>query len=197
VDGNAIGHAVVLVLRDDIPAQPPEKMQIRLATPGDSLKVAEVHLATWRSAYAGIVSQEYLDSFSIEQRKNRWDEILQRKDVKEKTLVAEVDDEVVGFLSAGPNRTPGLGFGGEIYALYLSSDFHKKGFGARLLKRGMAELREMEFKDAVVWVLQDNPSRHFYERMGGRKVEEMMIRIGEQDLKEVAYGWDSISDGAG
>ena len=40
--------------------------------------------------------------------------------------------------------------------------------------------------------LKDNPSRYFYERMGGREVREMMVRIGEQDLKEVAYGLDAI-----
>jgi L-amino acid N-acyltransferase YncA len=167
-------------------------MQIRPATPEDSRKIAEVHLATWKSAYAGIVSQDYLDSLSLEPRKNRWDEILQRNGVKETTIVAEVNGGIAGFLSAGPSRTPTLGFEGEIYALYLHGIFHKKGIGARLLKTGMTELRKMDFKGAVVWVLKNNPSRYFYERLGGREVEAMVIKIGEQDFEEVAYGWDVI-----
>jgi hypothetical protein len=73
------------------------KMQIRSATPGDSLKIAKVHLTTWKFAYAGIVAQEYLDSLSIEPRKHRWDEILQRTGVKELTLVAEVDLKEVAY----------------------------------------------------------------------------------------------------
>jgi ribosomal protein S18 acetylase RimI-like enzyme len=167
-------------------------MRIRTATPMDSKKIAEVHLATWKSAYAGIVSQKHLDSLLLEPRVVRWNEILQRNGEKETTIVSEVEEEVVGFLSIGPNRTLTSDFEGEIYALYLLRDFQKRGIGAALLKHGMAELRKRGFKSVIVWVLKDNPSRHFYEKMGGREIEDNLIRIGEQDLKEVAYGWDSI-----
>lgn len=167
-------------------------MLIRPAAPDDSRKIAEVHLATWKSAYAGIVSREYLDSLELEPRKLRWDEILRRSTANETTLVAVVDEKVVGFLSAGPNRTPNLGFEGEIHALYLHRDFQKRRIGLALFEHGLNELRKMAFKSAAVWVLKDNPSRYFYERMGGREVEEKPIRIGGQDLMEIAYGWDAI-----
>jgi hypothetical protein len=51
-------------------------MRIRPAALEDSAHIAEVHLAAWRSAYAGIVSRAYLDSLSLEKRKDRWEEIL-------------------------------------------------------------------------------------------------------------------------
>jgi GNAT superfamily N-acetyltransferase len=167
-------------------------MKIRAATPEDARQIAEVHLETWKSAYSGIISKDYLDSLSLEKRKSRWDEILSSQKETEINFVAEIEDRIAGFVSAGPNRTAVSKYGGEIYALYIHPNFQNKGVGASLLKRAHIELKGKMFSNSVVWVLKDNPSRIFYERMGGRKIEETSIRIGEQDLDEVAYCWDSI-----
>jgi hypothetical protein len=43
-----------------------------------------------------------------------------------------------------------------------------------------------------VWVLADNPSRGFYEKLGGKFVYEKAVRIGGIALREVAYGWEDI-----
>lgn len=44
----------------------------------------------------------------------------------------------------------------------------------------------------LVWVLGDNPSRAFYETLGGRFLGEKDIEIGGVRLEEVAYGWTDI-----
>jgi ribosomal protein S18 acetylase RimI-like enzyme len=167
-------------------------MKIRAAVPEDARQIAEVHLETWKSAYSGIISKDYLDSLSLEKRKSRWDEILSSQKETETNIVAEIENRIVGFVSAGPNRTAESEYGSEIYALYIHPNFQNKGVGTSLLRRAHIELRGKMFLNSVVWVLKDNPSRIFYERMGGRKIEESSIRIGEQDLDEVAYCWDSI-----
>jgi hypothetical protein len=64
--------------------------------------------------------------------------------------------------------------------------------GAALLKEGFRGLRERGFANALVWVLADNPSRFFYVKMGAREIGQGVIRIGEQDLAETAYAWDTI-----
>lgn len=46
----------------------------------------------------------------------------------------------------------------------------------------------------MLWVLADNPSRGFYEHMGGKELCSKTIQIGGADLLEVAYGWDSLKD---
>jgi hypothetical protein len=47
-----------------------------------------------------------------------------------------------------------------------------------------------------VWVLKDNPSRGFYERMGGRPLTTAEIEIGGKTLTEVSYGWEDLSAAA-
>jgi hypothetical protein len=41
----------------------------------------------------------------------------------------------------------------------------------------------------LLWVLAENLSRTFYERLGGRPVDEKTVNIGGVPLIEVAYGW--------
>ncbi len=44
----------------------------------------------------------------------------------------------------------------------------------------------------LVWVLADNPSRYFYEAMGGKLLGSQEVKVGGVTLKEVAYGWENI-----
>lgn len=41
----------------------------------------------------------------------------------------------------------------------------------------------------LIWVLLDNPSRKFYETLGGALVGEKSVTVGETTVVEVAYGW--------
>jgi hypothetical protein len=51
-------------------------------------------------------------------------------------------------------------------------------------------LRSRGFKKMLVWVLAANPSRLFYQRMGGEKVREQYLEIGGENLLELGYGYD-------
>jgi hypothetical protein len=44
-----------------------------------------------------------------------------------------------------------------------------------------------------VWVLALNPSRRFYERLGGKFIGQQQIERGGQTFIEVAYGWQSLN----
>jgi hypothetical protein len=41
----------------------------------------------------------------------------------------------------------------------------------------------------LIWVLARNPSRRFYEAVGGELLGSQEIEIGGTRLEEVAYGW--------
>ena len=46
----------------------------------------------------------------------------------------------------------------------------------------------------AVWVLAGNPSRFFYEAIGGRRIALRTERMGDEDVQEIAYGWDDIDE---
>src|SRR5205809_105170 len=44
----------------------------------------------------------------------------------------------------------------------------------------------------LVWVLEQNPSRHFYEALGGQYMRSKPIEVGGAQLVEAAYGWGDM-----
>ena len=45
----------------------------------------------------------------------------------------------------------------------------------------------------AVWVLDLNPSKRFYESLGGKLIGQQPIERGGQTFIEVAYGWRSLN----
>ena len=45
---------------------------------------------------------------------------------------------------------------------------------------------------AYVWVLSENASRWFYERLGGRAAATGTTRVAGQEVAQTAYVWDPI-----
>ena len=50
------------------------------------------------------------------------------------------------------------------------------------------------WRECILWVLVENPNRGFYERLGGKRLEEKQITIDGERLTEVAYGWADLHD---
>jgi ribosomal protein S18 acetylase RimI-like enzyme len=69
----------------------------------------------------------------------------------------------------------------------------RRGCGRRLMAALADALRARGFQSVCLWVLEDNASaRGFYERLGGTVVGEKTEVHGEEEYREVAYGWDNL-----
>lgn len=166
---------------------------VRPAESGDAAAIAWVHVETWRTAYRGLLPDEYLAALDQAGYEQRWARTL--KDGAGRVFVAEDNRRVVGFASGGPERAGEDGFSGELYAIYVVSEAQGHGHGRALVRAVAQALREMHLADMIVWVLRDNhPARHFYERLGGVYVRSQAITIGSALLQEVSYGWRSLDD---
>jgi GNAT superfamily N-acetyltransferase len=100
---------------------------------------------------------------------------------------------IVGFTTAGRARLGSSRMAeGEIETLYVLDDWRDRGLGRRLLRAAGASLAEAGCRNVIVWVLRENPSRWFYERLGGRHVAEATTQVGGQDVAQTAFVWDPI-----
>jgi len=167
-------------------------VEIRLATVEDADAIAETHVASWKATYRGIVPQDYLDSLSIPQRTDRWRSSMISPSGMN-IYVADCGGEICGFASGGPARAEIPGFSGELYAIYLNPEVCRGGIGSRLFWAVARDLQSSGHGGMYVWVLKDNPSRLFYERMGGRPLTAAEVEIGGKTLAEVSYGWPDLS----
>ena len=168
--------------------------RIRAARPEDGGGIARVHVESWRTTYQGLVPEEYLAGLSIEQRREAWRRRLEVVDGPGFAVVAEEEDgEIVGFAAGGPERDGTHGFAGELYAIYLLQGRQGRGIGQMLFDAVVAGLMARGTRDMMLWVVEENPSRGFYDRMGGQVFARKLDTIGGAALFEVAYGWSDLS----
>lgn len=166
---------------------------VRPAEIGDAAAIAAVHVETWRTAYRGLLPDDFLASLDQAGYGERWKRAL--ADGSGRIFVAEDEGRIVGFASGGRERAGEDGFSGELYAIYVFEEAQGRGHGRRLVQAVVQALREMGLPDMIVWVLRDNqPARHFYEQLGGVYVRAQPITIGSTLLQEVSYGWKSLDD---
>lgn len=96
----------------------------------------------------------------------------------------------MGFASCGIERGNDNLYEGELYAIYINKNNQNKGVGKLLFNCVLKRLTELEFNSMLIWALEDNHQAcQFYESMGGIKVKEKDIEIGNDMLRELAYKW--------
>ncbi len=121
---------------------------------------AYVHWQAWHEAYPGMVSQDYLDRFTLEKAEKMafgWRDHL---------IVAKAEDRVIGFVGYGDRgeEAPGAG---EIFALYILSEYYGTGVGKQLMDAGLEQLKA--YPQICLWVLKENKRAiRFYEKCGFR-----------------------------
>ncbi|MFD2831505.1 GNAT family N-acetyltransferase [Corticicoccus populi] len=165
-------------------------LNVRRANPGDAVDIAKTQIGSWRTTYKGIVSDEYLDSMSVEDRTEMWQQAIRQS----KVYVLEEDSgATVGFAAGGAhNSTKFEDYDSELYAMYLYKDSQRIGGGKKLFNTVIADLVEKGHKNMLLGVLADNPACAFYEHMGGTVIGEETVEIGDEKHKEVYYGWKDI-----
>jgi len=171
----------------------PAGLTIRAAEPEDSAAIGRVHVDAWRSAYAGLIPDEVLVGMSQRNQAVQWARILARPRPRDAVFVGvDESDGLVGFGNCGPVRSQGTPGEGEVYTLYVDPDHQGAGIGSALLKVLLETLADAGMPSAIVWVLTLNPSRYFYEAMGGQRFAERDERLWGTILRETGYVWTQI-----
>lgn len=131
---------------------------------------AYVHWKSWQEAYHGIVDQKYLDDFTLEKCEEnayRWPDNI---------IIAKDGESVIGFVGYGKYHNDELDNAGEVFAIYILSEYYGKGVGYYLMNAALSQLAE--YPKIATWVLKNNKRAiNFYERCGYRidEKEETLV----------------------
>ncbi len=190
-------------------------ISVRRARPSDAIAIAAVHVAAWRSAYPGILPDTYLANLSVSRQAAYYDAAIRGSTGVFVASASGVDlppappqgsapgvtsgngPRIIGFGTAGLARPSGntgvqrLGEG-EIETLYVLDDWRERGIGRRLMHACAAHLAESGCRSVFLWVLRDNPSRWFYQRLGGKPAAEAAIQFAGRQVVQTAFVWDPI-----
>jgi ribosomal-protein-alanine N-acetyltransferase len=76
------------------------------------------------------------------------------------SLVAEVDNKIVGYIIISPKRK-------EIISIAVRKKYRRKGIGRYLLKEGLKVFKSRNTPEIILMVRENNlPARKFYEKNG-------------------------------
>ncbi|MDQ1084497.1 MULTISPECIES: GNAT family N-acetyltransferase [Microbacterium] len=137
-----------------------DTLEIRPAHRDDAELIATVHATSWRETYGRFVDDpETSPWFAVDRRIGMWRENLDQDAFT--TLVARIDDEVVGFAAVQAVDDPAAARAEELAMLYVLARAHGCGAGQALLDAVLGD------RPAQLWVAADNPRAHaFYRRNG-------------------------------
>jgi len=166
-----------------------DTIHVRPARPEDAAAIARIQVDSYRSAYAGIFPQDYLDQFSYDDQESDWTQLL-TSGTSDVVLVAEAGE--AGLAGYALSRTPAsyaAPYDSELVSLHVRRALHRKGLGLRLVSASAASLAARGCRATMLWVLEANPARGFYERLGAIQLEGRKLTI---HAYEVAYGWPDV-----
>lgn len=161
-------------------------MAIRRARLEDAAAIAEVHVRTWQAAYEHIFGAERLAELTVDRRLPLWQQIL--VDPDQTVFVAESPGGgIEGWCTVGPSRDADAD--AELWGIYVLPGAWGGGAGPELMRAGVEALRESGSREAILWVLEDNPrARRFYEREGwtpdGERKNDRFLGV---EVAEVRY----------
>lgn len=143
-------------------------MALRRAVAADEAAIARLHADSWRTAYRGILRDEFLDETVIANRREVWSARFSEIDRADQLILVyeergEIQAFVCAFLDADPE------WGTLIDNLHVTPGLKGKGLGRQLISAVAENVKQHGLHCMLhLWVYEQNTgARGFYERMGG------------------------------
>lgn len=169
-----------------------DNIVIRRVEKKDLPAVVDIKIKGWQSAYDGIVDSEYLDN--LDNERNARIARMEADFGVNGFIVAELDGEVVGFCRyiADNSFSPEIEDADcELTAIYIKPDLKYHGIGTRMFEYAVDEFRKQGKAKMVLWCLKDNePTKKFYTKMGGKIIKERNVKISEKNYKECCFMYE-------
>lgn len=160
-------------------------MEIRPATPRDAEALAQLHVAAWAEAYAGILPDEEIARHDMVLRRRQWQRQLATR--LSRTVIAPG----AGFAQMGPQREEDRitrPYPEELYALYVLNAAHGTGLALGLL-RAVIGANPRPFTALVIEGAERACA--FYEKTGAVLLDTRTEAVGKTPIRERVYGWAS------
>jgi ribosomal protein S18 acetylase RimI-like enzyme len=169
-------------------------IEISPATAANSAGIAHVQITSYRTAYTRFFPPPYFEQMTEEEQTQDWRDLM-GDPAHDPLLVARNDQgEIVGYALG---KSEQIGFGtdaGELVALHVLPSYQRNRIGSQLFAAMARELQRRGNTKLILWTIEGNPVRAFYERLGGALVGEKSYDVDDVTVTEVAYSWNNIDE---
>ncbi len=151
------------------------EITIRPIGPADIAAVADLHATSWRSAYRGMLRDEYLDADVAADRLRAWTARLAHPIDSQFGFLAESEAGPAGFVFMLGRED--ATWGTLVDNLHVLPGLKGRGIGRRLLEAAAHETgRRYPGERVFLFVFDQNlAARRFYASIGGREVERGIV----------------------
>jgi steroid delta-isomerase-like uncharacterized protein len=167
---------------------------LRPATAQDVETIASLHAESWRNAYRGVLSDEYLETSVLSDRKLVWREKLDRSAESTLVLLALEGGEPAGFVRAILDEDET--WGALLDNLHVLPRFQGKGLGKRLMKEAASWVsRSRPGSPLHLWVIEGNEeARSFYDKLSGKPLDRKPWNAPDgRRVSLVRYVWNDAT----
>jgi GNAT superfamily N-acetyltransferase len=164
------------------------------ATPADAAAIALLHAQSWRIAYRGLLTDEYLDDHVLSDRTSFWSRRFAAP-LPERRLVLKALDPstLLGFVCVLLDEEPT--WGARLDNLHVSPALKGTGVGYALFRAAREWTARMQPDRSMhLWCVERNlVARRFYDRQGGKVMESATRPIAQElCLPELRYVWPPL-----
>ena len=162
-------------------------MYVRDAELSDANDLSLVYQISWKTAYKGMVPDEYLYNLS----QDHWTESFKKwiNDKEKKVNVLLDNSKIIGGIVYGKARQENLGNCGEIISLYVLPEYFGKGAGRLLMDCAIKNLKLATYSKVYIWVLDKNiRAQKFYRKYGFYETEDKYIdKILDREIVDIRF----------
>jgi ribosomal protein S18 acetylase RimI-like enzyme len=154
-------------------------MIIRNARATDLEAIVTVHVASWRNAFRGLLSDAYLDSDILGERLVVWQNRFDSPKANQHTVITEDETDILGFAHFYINHDER--YGTFLDNLHVLPEHKGQGIGKRLL-RTVAAISVEAFPNAGLWLWvreRNTAARGVYEHLGAKTLPSAIISTAD------------------
>ena len=137
--------------------------RVRVMRVEDAVRVAEIHVRTWREAYVALLPADYLAGLDVGSFTTTWRERLvgQHPPGLKQLVGVDPSGDIVAIASAGPTRDEDVGGRWELWMINVLASEQGTGLADLMMGELIGD------RPASLWVLDGNVrARAFYTRYG-------------------------------
>lgn len=161
-------------------------IKIRKARVEDAKTIVEINVATWKTAYKGLLPDNFLAQRNVTDK--RIEGTIESINKNQRIwLVAEEDNQIIGFCCGGEARDENFPAKHELCAIYVLQSNQNKGVGQALLNEFKNQINNQSF---YLYALKGNQKAiNFYIKNGGVLVPEYekKLPVPTIEAKEILF----------
>lgn len=160
-------------------------MIIRPAQASDLPRMAQLHAASWKDTYRGILPDDFLERQVEKDMAQQW----QAAEITADDLVLLAENvDLLGFIAIWCRPDP------FIDNLHVSPELQSQGIGRALMQAAAGELLARGKRTAYLWVMTENHRAiRFYEGLGGKRVDSATKSFFGNKASLVKIFWADFS----